>query len=337
MGNLETSKSFRFVEIDVMKGIAIMLVVLGHVLAWFYDDFLVRIDSMPYNEIVLWKYIYSFHMPLFMFVSGFVVFNPCKKYTLLKVGRRCTSYLIPWVTFGVICSIYREEFNIGNILGQYWYFKTLAIFLMLVFFLDTILGKVVKIQRYKNLVVPVLFSSVILGLSQICKRYGGAVDLILDSSHLDWNFFYFIVGWYLRREKNIYELCKSDWVLPICLVFMIIHFVYPKNIYVFFPLVAILFTANISQLLSDGHIKKMIISFGESTKDIYILHFFFMLKIPLIGQYFESIIGLGIAPAVVTQIFIGFPICLVITYLCYKIGKVLNRNKYVAKYCFGYI
>ena len=44
-----------------------------------------------------------------------------------------------------------------------------------------------------------------------------------------------------------------------------------------------------------------------------------MLKIPLIGQYFESIIGLGIAPAVVTQIFIGFPICLVITYLCYKI------------------
>lgn len=173
MENLETSKSFRFVEIDVMKGIAIMLVVLGHVLAWFYDDFLVRIDSMPYNEIVLWKYIYSFHMPLFMFVSGFVVFNPCKKYTFLKVGRRCTSYLIPLVTFGVICSIYREEFNIGNILGQYWYFKTLAIFLMLVFFLDTILGKVVKKSRYKNLVVPVLFSSVILGLSQICKRYGG--------------------------------------------------------------------------------------------------------------------------------------------------------------------
>ena len=84
MENLETSKSFRFVEIDVMKGIAIMLVVLGHVLAWFYDDFLVRIDSMPYNEIVLWKYIYSFHMPLFMFVSGFVVFNPCKKYTFYK-------------------------------------------------------------------------------------------------------------------------------------------------------------------------------------------------------------------------------------------------------------
>ena len=32
----------------------------------------------------------------------------------MKVGRRCTSYLIPLVTFGVICSIYREEFNIGN-------------------------------------------------------------------------------------------------------------------------------------------------------------------------------------------------------------------------------
>lgn len=81
----------------------------------------------------------------------------------------------------------------------------------------------------------------------------------------------------------------------------------------------------------------MIISFGESTKDIYILHVFFMIKIPLIGYYFESIIGLGIAPAVVTQFFIGFPICLVITYLSYKIGKILNRNKYVSKCCFGNI
>ena len=62
-----------------------------------------------------------------------------------------------------------------------------------------------------------------------------------------------------------------------------------------------------------------------------------MIKIPLIGQYFESIIGLGIAPALVTQFFIGFPICLVITYFSYKIGKVLNRNKYVSKYCCGNI
>ena len=56
MENLETSKSFRFVEVDVMKGIAIILVVLGHVLAWFYDDFLERFDTMPYNAIVLWKF-----------------------------------------------------------------------------------------------------------------------------------------------------------------------------------------------------------------------------------------------------------------------------------------
>ena len=59
MENLEKSKSFRFVEVDVMKGIAIILVVLGHVLAWFYDDFLERFDTMPYNAIVLWKYIYN--------------------------------------------------------------------------------------------------------------------------------------------------------------------------------------------------------------------------------------------------------------------------------------
>lgn len=85
MENLESNKPFRYVEVDLMKVIAIILFVLGHVLAWLYDDFFRIIDTMPYNEIVLKKYICSFHMLLLMFVSGIVVFNSCKKYTLLKL------------------------------------------------------------------------------------------------------------------------------------------------------------------------------------------------------------------------------------------------------------
>lgn len=163
----------RFEEIDVMKGIAITLVVLGHILAWFYDDFLNRIETMSFNEVALWKYIYSFHMPLFMFVSGFVVFNPYKKYSFSQISKRSISYLIPLLVFGVLCSIYREEVNIGNILGQYWYFKTLIIFLLLVFFLDFLFRKMVRWIRLSNILVSVSFSSIIAVISLLCKRYGG--------------------------------------------------------------------------------------------------------------------------------------------------------------------
>lgn len=335
---IENKVNCRFEEIDVMKGIAITLVVLGHVLACFYDDFLNRIETMPYNAVVLWKYIYSFHMPLFMFVSGFVVFNPHKKYSIDQISKRCMSYLIPLVVFGILGSICcREEFSIGNVLGQYWYFRTLMIFLLLIFILDNLFRRFVRWKKLSNILVAISFSCVVVSMSLVIKNLGGVIDLIIDSSHLNWNFFYFVVGWLLRREDKIYRLCKQDWILPLCLVFMIVHVVYPKNLYVLFPLAAIVFTLNISCLLANGKFKKKCVDFGKSTKDIYILHCFFMLKAPVVGQYFESVVSLGVISSIVTQALIGMPICMLTTYLSYKIGSVLNRNKYISRYCFGYL
>lgn len=49
---------------------------MGHVIAWFFKDFSVNRDSLPINAMALWNFIYSFHMPLFMFLSGYVCMNP---------------------------------------------------------------------------------------------------------------------------------------------------------------------------------------------------------------------------------------------------------------------
>ena len=56
----------RIKSIDFCKGIAILLVVLGH--ATEHTN-----ASLSYDW--LYKYIYSFHMPLFMFISGFVSYK----------------------------------------------------------------------------------------------------------------------------------------------------------------------------------------------------------------------------------------------------------------------
>lgn len=172
MQRLEKSYNARFAEIDVLKGIAIALVVLGHVLAWFYGDFLERAETMSYNEMVLWRYVYSFHMPLFMFVSGFVVFNPLKKYSVKQVFIRSMSYIIPLLSWGVLCSAYREEFNIGNIIGQYWYFKTLVIFLLIVFLVSKLFQRICKCILFTNILISLIFMIIVMSLSFIGKRYG---------------------------------------------------------------------------------------------------------------------------------------------------------------------
>lgn len=72
--------------VDVAKGITILLMVVGH-------------TSIPET---ISKYIWSFHMPFFFFVSG--VFYSEKKYkkfsSLLK--RRIFTLLVPYVFFSVV-------------------------------------------------------------------------------------------------------------------------------------------------------------------------------------------------------------------------------------------
>lgn len=53
----------RLVYIDIAKGIAIILVVIGHLLQYNF--------SGTYKHI-LFNWIYSFHMPVFMMLSGYV-------------------------------------------------------------------------------------------------------------------------------------------------------------------------------------------------------------------------------------------------------------------------
>lgn len=73
----------RLKEFDILKGIGILLVVLGHT----------GISGLPYT------YIYAFHMPLFFFVSGcFYKAYPFKE--ILK--RRSKSLLLPWVSFATL-------------------------------------------------------------------------------------------------------------------------------------------------------------------------------------------------------------------------------------------
>ena len=52
----------RNIVIDALKAVAIILVVIGHVMVSLYPE--------NYNENILFKICYSFHMPLFIFVGG---------------------------------------------------------------------------------------------------------------------------------------------------------------------------------------------------------------------------------------------------------------------------
>lgn len=57
----------RIVWLDVMKGIAIFMVVIGHIM-----------NNMHLMESPINKWIHLFNMPLFFFLSGFLAFKTSK-------------------------------------------------------------------------------------------------------------------------------------------------------------------------------------------------------------------------------------------------------------------
>ena len=94
------ASALRLDDVDRAKGLAIALVVLGH---------LVARDPPQGNEwyILLKTAIYSFHMPFFMYLSGIVFFhtgnatNPRPDY-LAYLRRRAQRLLVPFVLLGLL-------------------------------------------------------------------------------------------------------------------------------------------------------------------------------------------------------------------------------------------
>ena len=80
--------SGRIPYIDALRGFAILLVIAGHVIQTLYG-----------TDGLVFRCIYSFHMPLFMFLSGFVSY---KATTWKSVGKRFLQLIVPFFCYNVI-------------------------------------------------------------------------------------------------------------------------------------------------------------------------------------------------------------------------------------------
>lgn len=82
----------RITFIDSLKGFLILLVIVGHIGYANYPD-----------TTIVYDVIYSFHMPLFVFVSGFLM----NSITPTKLLHKLPSLLFPFIIVGMLFSLYR--------------------------------------------------------------------------------------------------------------------------------------------------------------------------------------------------------------------------------------
>lgn len=114
--------------IDRMKGMAIFLVVMGHVYCMAFAQ----------SDDVAYRVISSFHMPLFMFLSGLVACSGvvAPYWGIGKLSKKLKGLLLPLIVFGMCFTTTISKDFLTSLIGflespnknGYWYLLTLAVF-----------------------------------------------------------------------------------------------------------------------------------------------------------------------------------------------------------------
>lgn len=94
---------------DVLKGFGIFLVVLGHCIQ--SGSGMQYLESASYFEDKWYQFIYSFHMPLFMVISGYYAWNSIQRAKTLKdrkrmIAKKCIYLITPNIAWKLIEFVY---------------------------------------------------------------------------------------------------------------------------------------------------------------------------------------------------------------------------------------
>lgn len=205
--------------IDCLKGFAIFLVVLGHVV-------------QNYNLMDSWifRIIYSFHMPLFMFMSGYVCF---RKYDWTIIKKRGIQLLIPFfsyipVKYGLdILLTGNQNISLLEYICRVVYHPDGGLwFLWALFFITVLFIASRRIARKINLPEWIVFAAV-AGLLNGIVIFGNVRQF--GFHWIAWYFIYFCAGVMWRTwNENKNDTRKFDFRLLIsCAI------VFPVMVYFF--------------------------------------------------------------------------------------------------------
>ncbi len=241
--NLGMKKNTRIEWIDVLKGIVIILVVLGHNIQYGAGEEFLLSKSFYNNHI--FKIIYSFHMPCFMLISGFFF-----GFTISKshfISNRIRSLLVPIFVWSMIPAGIRlfQRVNEGKLsfksftsifirtqLTYYW-------FLWAVLICSCIAWIMYKLSLDRIPYFLIIWAALLFA------------DDFLNTAYWKFMFPYFVIGYLWNIRGKDFEISqKTKWILMFILLICYYGLIgyYNENCYIYTTGIQV---NSIDQLLID--------------------------------------------------------------------------------------
>lgn len=270
-----------FSELNIVRGIAVLLVAIGH----SFPDLQ---TGMKYPIAILIKnYIYNFHMAIFFFVSGFLCLTKLKKRTFIEeTSRKAKRLLVPYFAYSFISIILKLFFNkYAN--NQFKWSGVWKIFLgdspnfglwflWTLFFIWLATDLLLRTGLRSGIILTI---GLVLNVSQL---YLGICFLTFFMKF----FVFYAIGIvvyqnYTRISKILVE--KKNIILSvvgflIIFVFTIIQTlnIISEEFYVFTGIIGIFSTLQISIVIANGtsKLKMQLDKYGKYSYDIYLIGYY---------------------------------------------------------------
>jgi fucose 4-O-acetylase-like acetyltransferase len=159
----------RDVTIDVLRGFAILLVVVGHSIQ--YGNGFNYLENKLFYENIVFIFIYTFHMPLFMLISGYLFAKSIKNKPLKELlYNRLSKILLPVLIWNAVflsirilwkTLIKNENFEIDTMLFQFINDSTNSLWFLWAIFYCSICVIIVR-KAFKDNVYVYLLILIIL-------------------------------------------------------------------------------------------------------------------------------------------------------------------------------
>ena len=267
---------------DYLKGIAIVAVIVGH-----------SLDNIIPQGNMLFNLVYSFHMPLLMFVSAYIEEQNREKYAMKEwqmLIKRVGRLLIPYVSWNVMYDVISGqiwEVNIKDFVllllgynqGRLWFFPVLYGFKVLHFLYWMIKRK----WGYKSNLIQDIF---ICGLFEVIT----VLFALLTKNRLIINMLSYAIPYFFAviivDNEGLQKVINKEWIIS--LAWLIYFILFQKfsfyNMHWTTQVIRIGLSVCVIILCyrfrekwrETDYFSKMLCIFGSNSLAIYVLHGFFI-------------------------------------------------------------
>ena len=322
--------------LDLLKGFAIFLVVMGHFLGWTFPSDVERAGFSVFVE----EAIYSFHMPLFFFVSGYLVDLKQKDWNL-RTGvavmmKKIVALLLPGFSFLLL--LYART----GVIYFEWFLKVL--FEMYLIYVVT---RLLSRYLFNKVLVEMALHLVAMVLLFAMKPMvvGTMLHDVLSYSSFCSSYPYFVLG--LNRF-----VISNDWFYTIGIVVWGVLFLWlgdfefsgKKYIVAVSAIVVCLKMALCVDFSKPSLLKNSLIRWGKISLAIYLVSPMIIPWFPELGVYFikadsyepfDNVTHSMHMTTIFLQIVSGVVISVYVCVACTIVKKIIQKSSFLNFVLFG--